>query len=587
MNLYVCGLRLDTTCQLPECSSDRLSEAVVRLKKQVRCESALLLSTCDRVELWTVEGTRPSSEALCRALSLPPLAWKHRSYAKEGQTVLPYLFSLACGLHSSLFGEDQIVSQIGEALQRSRECGCTSALLEQLATSTVATARKVHASVDLQAPDPGVAEAVCNRLAERFGSLEGLSVLVIGSSAMARMVASRLLEGKACVTMTIRDMEKADLLLPVGVRRLSYDRRFDSLRFASAVISATKGMEYTVTASEAGQGQLYFDLASRPDIDPAVGMVGGNELFDIGSLGCGLPMRNLATEETKRIVSRAVDQFLAWVEARANGDTIRQVSEDAANDLVFRVNGPIARLDLPREQERMLKNTLADTARKAVSHQLYVRQKKVAKPMRVDLSRRLESALPVYPGDPAVEIEQCSSIETDGYRLKRLVMGSHSGTHMDSPAHLLGQGPTLDRYPVESFFASAFVLDCRNCPAIDLELVSTVPGSVGAVLFATGWEQRWATDAYLEDPPLLSEEAAMFLVGRGITIFGFDSPSCDRMDSHDLPIHSAILSAGALIVENLCNLLPLVGKCIDLVALPLSVRESDGCPARVVATFTP
>ena len=203
----------------------------------------------------------------------------------------------------------------------------------------------------------------------------------------------------------------------------------------------------------------------------------------------------------------------------------------------------------------------------------------------VDLSHSIADGDLPYPGDPPTVIEQCFSLDPDHFRLKQLSFGSHSGTHMDSPSHLLIEGKSLDSFEPSSFFHEAYVLDVKNARCIGKEVITAIPPDVTAVLFHTGWQARWNSERYFEDPPLLTEEATTLLLERGIRLFGFDSSSCDALNSESLPIHHKIFSYDGLILENLHNLDRVMGRTVSVVALPLRIEESDGSPARVIATF--
>ena len=203
----------------------------------------------------------------------------------------------------------------------------------------------------------------------------------------------------------------------------------------------------------------------------------------------------------------------------------------------------------------------------------------------VDLSHSITDGDRPYPGDPPTVITQTFTLDSDHFRLKQLSFGSHSGTHMESPSHLLEEGKSLDSFEPSSFFHEAYVLDIQNSFCIGKEVITAIPPDVTAVLFHTGWQVRWNSERYFEDPPLLTEEAATLLLERGIRLFGFDSSSCDALSSESLPIHHKIFSYDGLILENLHNLDRVVGRTVSIVALPLLLDDSDGSPARVIATF--
>lgn len=200
-----------------------------------------------------------------------------------------------------------------------------------------------------------------------------------------------------------------------------------------------------------------------------------------------------------------------------------------------------------------------------------------------DLSHPIVHGDRPYPGDPATEILPWYSVQEDGLCLQQVKFGTHSSTHMDSPAHLLAEGKSLDQYPLSAFFHEAYVFDARSYSELGEQAFASIPDGITALLFCTGWEKFWNTDAYFQDPPLVSEVAIKVLLQKGIRLFGFDSSSCDALASKDLPIHHHIFAANGLIVENLANLDTIVGEVLSLIALPLRIKESDGAPTRVVA----
>ncbi|MGB4407198.1 MAG: cyclase family protein [Sphaerochaeta sp.] len=212
-------------------------------------------------------------------------------------------------------------------------------------------------------------------------------------------------------------------------------------------------------------------------------------------------------------------------------------------------------------------------------------ERKAEKWVYVDLSHSIADGDLPYPGDPPTVIRQWSSLETGAFRLKQLSFGSHSATHLDSPSHLVAKGRSLDSFLPCSFFHEAFTLAIQNCRSIGKEQVKTIPLGVTSVLFFSGWQGRWNSEQYFEDPPLLTEEATTLLLERGIRLFGFDSSSCDALESEGLPIHHLIFSYDGLILENLNNLDRVVGRTVSLVALPLLLDDSDGAPTRVIASY--
>lgn len=191
----------------------------------------------------------------------------------------------------------------------------------------------------------------------------------------------------------------------------------------------------------------------------------------------------------------------------------------------------------------------------------------------IDLTMKLTEQIPVWSGDVVPSFAIHTTIEKEGYQTTRLVLGSHSGTHIDSPAHLIEGGKSLDQYSASRFFARCAVLAPEGGGPLPASMVEEVPPGCDGILCAG-------------ESACLELDAARRLISRGVRLFGFAGGSCDEIESTTFPVHRLLMGCDALIIENLANLDPLVGRVVDLVALPLFVEGSDGAPARVIARLS-
>jgi kynurenine formamidase len=205
----------------------------------------------------------------------------------------------------------------------------------------------------------------------------------------------------------------------------------------------------------------------------------------------------------------------------------------------------------------------------------------------LDLTHFITPSMPVYPGTEPPEIRQAVTVERDGFAEKWIGMFSHTGTHIDAPAHMLAGAPTLDRMGVERFCGRACALDVRATDGL-VGLAELAPHAerIAAsefVLLCTGWAGRWGSPAYFEDFPVLAADAAQWLAGRGLKGVGFDAISADPVGSADFGNHMALLGAGLILIENLTGLEALLGREFLFSCLPLKLEEADGSPVRAVA----
>lgn len=197
--------------------------------------------------------------------------------------------------------------------------------------------------------------------------------------------------------------------------------------------------------------------------------------------------------------------------------------------------------------------------------------------MIYDLSYVITNDLPVYPGDPQVSIMPAGRLEKDGFNDVLLTMGTHNGTHIDAAAHMLDGGKQLKDYPIERFVVPAVCIDARQ--GFSVEALSNVQAGT-AVIFYTGASDYFTEEKYWHDYPVLNQAMIEALIEMQVSMIGIDTGSFDNQD--DFPVHKQLLGNDMLLIENLTNLEPLVGKTFELTALPLKL-EQDGAPARVIA----
>lgn len=198
--------------------------------------------------------------------------------------------------------------------------------------------------------------------------------------------------------------------------------------------------------------------------------------------------------------------------------------------------------------------------------------------MIVDLSVALDENTPAYPGDPKISIRQSAAYATEGYMDHAVSVGTHTGTHIDAPAHMIEGSPTLGRLPLDTFIGTGKIVRGFSKEAIDTARVTA--GDI--VLFDTGTSERYYEPSYFTDYPVLSEAAVEYLLEKRVKLVGVDTCSVDNTDS--FPIHKKLLSAGVPIIENLTNLSALYGKAFQVIAVPLKL-DVDGAPVRALAVI--
>jgi kynurenine formamidase len=212
----------------------------------------------------------------------------------------------------------------------------------------------------------------------------------------------------------------------------------------------------------------------------------------------------------------------------------------------------------------------------------------------IDLSLPLGPGTKVYPGDPEVAFRPATRIEDEGYNVLALEMGSHAGTHVDSPFHFFGGGERLDGLDLDLFVGPAVIADVTGYgprQRIGWESLAPAaerlePGTILAV--RTGWSERhFGTQRYFEHP-FLSAEACERILELGVRTLAIDALSPDETLLGDgeprFDVHRLLLGAGGVIAENLTNLGAVDFDDPLLCLLPLRLDgDTDGSPCRAVA----
>lgn len=206
----------------------------------------------------------------------------------------------------------------------------------------------------------------------------------------------------------------------------------------------------------------------------------------------------------------------------------------------------------------------------------------------VDLSHRVHSEMPVYPGTEPPRFVTACTLEKEGFVEQKITLFSHTGTHVDAPAHMLQDGKTLDMLPVSHFVGTSSVIDVRNLGKETIEVSDLEPQGhllerSEFVLIHTGWSRYWGTQMYFHGFPVFSDTAAKWMTGFKLKGVGVDAISVDKVGVNVSRIHEILLRHEIIITENLTHLEALPSSDFIYCCLPLYTREADGSPVRAVA----
>lgn len=193
----------------------------------------------------------------------------------------------------------------------------------------------------------------------------------------------------------------------------------------------------------------------------------------------------------------------------------------------------------------------------------------------------LSERLAVWPGDPPVGIARLGG---ELPAVSGLSVSSHTGTHVDAPAHFVRGGTTVDLLPLERLVGRAWVA-CLPGPGpitAAAMVAAGIPQGTERLLIRTDNSNR-AEAGTIFDPGFvaLAADATDWLLAQGVQLVGIDGPSIEPFIAPGEPVHRALLAAGVVIVEGLA-LAGIATGAYELICLPLRIAGCDGAPARVV-----
>jgi arylformamidase len=204
-----------------------------------------------------------------------------------------------------------------------------------------------------------------------------------------------------------------------------------------------------------------------------------------------------------------------------------------------------------------------------------------------DITLTVSSQLPVWSGDPSIELTRVSKLEEGAIaNVTHMNMGVHVGTHVDAPYHFLGgDHMTVEQLPLRTLVGRAYVLRVPD----ELDLITTefleqssIPPRTRRLIFKTKNSNYWANadPTFHQEFVALSEEAAQYLVDKGMRLVGIDYLSIAPF-SDGAPTHRILLAAGVVIVEGL-DLSRVPPGRYSLYCLPMKIAGADGAPARAI-----
>jgi glutamyl-tRNA reductase len=319
-----------------------VGECVRRLIDRDLIESGMLLSTCNRTELYAVTSVEAAQERLLESFgwwphALPFEAWQRYAYQLSGEEAMAHLFRVASGLDSMMIGEAQILGQIKRALATARQAGALDARLEIILRGAIRAAKRTRHETALGRRPVSVGHAAVAAAANLLGDLAGRRVLLVGAGEMSE-VALRLLHRQRIgqVYLASRTFERADQVAqPLGGQAVPFEAIGDIIAEVDIILSSSSAPHYLVDAAQvetfqaqrAGRALLVIDMAVPRDVEPTVARVPGVTLLNIDDLQsiarANREERQASVPAAEVIVDEELRAALVALDARESAPTVQ------------------------------------------------------------------------------------------------------------------------------------------------------------------------------------------------------------------------------------------------------------------------
>lgn len=342
-------------------------ETIKYLRQLEGISGCVLLSTCNRTELvlsYTEEWDQDEKQLFCGLKDLEPERYVQYLHIRRGMEAVQDLFALAGGLKSQILGEDQILTQMKDAADFSRQFFGTDKILETLFRMAVTAGKEVKTKIVLPSSNHSAPLAAISGLERNGAVFQGEKCLVIGNGAMGRLTAQLLLDRGADVTVTIRQYRSGIVDVPPAAGRIDYSKRYEKMPECRYIFSATASPNTTITleklpVQQLQQDTVFVDLAVPRDIQEEIGTLSGITLYDIDDFGVELPEdARQSLSDAEILLQEKTQEFQNWYDAKDVVPMLLQISEKASEDVMARVTGQI-RKSLPVFQENVEEADLA------------------------------------------------------------------------------------------------------------------------------------------------------------------------------------------------------------------------------------
>lgn len=297
-----------------------MKQVYSNILKDTMIYGTVIISTCNRTEIYISceeDFCVNPFEVLCNAAGIDFTPYEKVHRVKEGDEVIKHLCQLACGVKSQIWGEDQIITQVKNAIAVSREMRAADSYLEVMFRNAIAAAKKVKSTLILNSRENSIVHKALKIIKDQE-TMNIREILVIGNGEMGRLMTNVLIENGYRATMTLRQYRYHANVIPLNANTVDYSNRYEKMKDCDVVISATLSPHYTVEMENLKKidkiPKLFIDLAVPRDIDPSIKNLPNIELYDVDGIGADEISKNHAQQlkGIERIIEKYICDYHKW-----------------------------------------------------------------------------------------------------------------------------------------------------------------------------------------------------------------------------------------------------------------------------------
>lgn len=319
-------------------TADRVSSIIRRLRNYDNIPEAVLLSTCNRTELYMVMENTDESIPFIKSL-LKHLAGEEYKfdyfYNLSGTQCVRHLFRVASSLDSLVIGEGQILSQIKNAYHISRSVGMTDVVLNTLFNKAIAVGKRVRTETKIAYSSVSVSSAAVDLAIEILGNLETANILVLGAGHMSELTARHLIDkGASTIFVSNRNLDHAqELAQKFNGTAIPYAQMFKQASKADIIITSTGAPHYVLTAENLGpllvdrrdKPLILIDIAVPRDVDPRLGEMEGVTVYNIDDLENVVDINKNFRSSEAQMAAQIIEEEILSLKERLRYYTMRPV----------------------------------------------------------------------------------------------------------------------------------------------------------------------------------------------------------------------------------------------------------------------